>query len=164
MGVISVRRLFFFVAALCAAMLLIAILYFELALGIAPCALCVVQRVNLVAVGAVALAAGLHNPRRVGRSIYAGVALLLTAGALAVGIRHVWMQYSPAGANVTCGPGLDLAFKLYSPFEAIAVILGGSGDCGEIQWALFGLSIPAWTVVGFVVVLVALIMALVRRG
>ena len=54
-------------------------LYAEHVLMLAPCPLCMLQRVAVIALGIVFLAAALHNPGKTGSALYA-LLILLTAG------------------------------------------------------------------------------------
>jgi len=38
--------------------------------------------------------------------------------------------------------------------EVVSSVFKGTGDCGEILWSLFGISIPGWTLLFFLLVLV----------
>jgi disulfide bond formation protein DsbB len=43
--------------------------------------------------------------------------------------------------------------------QALPMIFRGSGDCSEIQWTAFGLSIAEWALVAFVAIVVAAVLA-----
>ena len=77
----SQRLTFFLIAATCAGLLAVA-LYMQEVMGLNPCYLCIVQRVFVIAVGALALLAGLHNPGIVGRRIYSGLGALAALAEL----------------------------------------------------------------------------------
>ena len=36
------------------------------------------------------------------------------------------------------------------PMELVRRVLTGTGDCGTVDWTLFGLSMPVWSLIGFV--------------
>ena len=118
--------------------------------GYEPCPLCVFQRVAVIATGIVLLLAALHDPAgRTGKVIY-GIVGLLTAGAGAfIAGRHVWLQSLPADEVPTCGPGLDYMMDILPMQDVVAMVLTGSGECAEIDFTLLGLSLPAWTLIGF---------------
>jgi disulfide bond formation protein DsbB len=62
----------------------------------------------------------------------------------------VWLQHTPADKRPSCGPGLDYLLSTFGPFDALARILRGSGECGEVDWRFLGLSIPEWTLGCFI--------------
>lgn len=77
----------------CAALLAFG-LYLEHVEGLAPCPLCVVQRIEFVAVGLTCLAAALHGPQRRGRRVYAVLTLLFAGAGMASAGR--WWPSLPA--------------------------------------------------------------------
>lgn len=122
--------------------------------GFEPCPLCVFQRVAVIATGVVLLIAAIHNPASRGGKVVYGVLGLLTAGTGAfIAGRHIWLQSLPADEVPTCGPGLDYMMDIMPMQDVVAMVLTGSGECAEIDFTLLGLSLPAWTLIGFAVLL-----------
>jgi disulfide bond formation protein DsbB len=138
--------------AACAGGMAIAFFYFERHLQLEPCPLCWLQRIAMVAVAGVFLVAAIHNPGRWGARVY-GLLLALTAG---IGVflagRHVWIQHLPADKVPACAPDLEYMLDVFSVGETIRKVVFEAGDCADVQWSLLGLSIPAWTLVAFVVI------------
>ena len=112
-----------------------------------PCPLCVFQRMAVIALGITYLVAALHDPRGWGRRVYSLLILLATALGIAVAGRHVWLQNLPADQVPSCGPGFDYIIDSFPLSEALKVIFTGSGECADIDWQLFGLSMPAWVLI-----------------
>lgn len=117
-----------------------------------PCPLCIFQRVAVLAMGLVFLAAALHNPRRTGSVVY-GILLLLVAGVGAgLAARHVWLQHLPPDQVPACGPGLNYMLEILPFKDVIATVLQGSGECAQAgKWRFLGLTIPGWTLISFIV-------------
>jgi len=123
-------------------------LYAQYVLLLDPCPLCVLQRVATILLGIVFLVAALHNPGKLGSRIYA-VLITLTAGdGVAVAIRHVQLQNLPADEVPACGPGLEYILGNFPLGDALNMIFEGSGECAEVVWRLFGLSMPTWVIIG----------------
>jgi disulfide bond formation protein DsbB len=122
-------------------------LYAEHKLMLMPCPLCVFQRMAVIALGITYLVAALHDPRGWGRRVYSLLILLATALGIAVAGRHVWLQNLPADQVPSCGPGFDYIIDSFPLSEALKVIFTGSGECADIDWQLFGLSMPAWVLI-----------------
>ncbi len=122
-------------------------LYAQHVLGLAPCPLCVFQRVAVIATGAGFLLAALHAPRGGGRRVYG--LLIAAAAAAGVGIasRHVWLQNLPPEKVPACGPGLDFMLDTFALGEVVNMVFSGSGECAEISWSFLGLSMPAWVAI-----------------
>ncbi len=132
-----------------AAGLMATALFFEHAMGLAPCPLCITQRIVVVALGLTGLTAALHNPTAKGYRRY-GVALT-TLGILGIGlaIRQLYIQSLPPGDMPACLPGLDYLIEVMPLTDLLVVMFSGTGDCAEVQWTLLGLSIPGWTLLCF---------------
>ncbi|MBT8097790.1 MAG: disulfide bond formation protein B, partial [Woeseia sp.] len=122
-------------------------LYAQYVLLLDPCPLCVFQRVATILLGLVFLMAALHNPGKLGARIYA-ILILLTAGdGVAIASRHVYLQNLPADKVPACGPGFEYIMQNFALFDALDLIFQGSGECAEVAWRLFGLSMPTWVII-----------------
>lgn len=125
-------------------------LLLEHVVGLEPCPLCIFQRVALIAVGAVFLLGFLHGPGQLAGRVYAILLLLAAGSGSAIAGRHLWLQQLPPDQVPACGPGLDFMLAAFPLLEALAMVFQGSGECAEVH-ALFGLSLPGWTLLAFVV-------------
>ncbi len=129
--------------------------YVQHYLGIEPCPLCIFQRLALLAVGLVFLAATLHGSRDWGAKMY-GVLVGLTTGIGAgIAARHVWLQHLPPEEAPRCGPSLEYMLQAFPLNETLREVLTGSGECARVDWTLLGFSMPEWTLLLFVVLGVA---------
>jgi disulfide bond formation protein DsbB len=129
--------------------LLIAIaLYMQYQMELIPCALCMTQRVFIIAVGLVALVAWLVKAPVSSRS-YPIIGMLLAVIGAGFSMRHVWLQSLPEDLAPACGPTLGYLLENVPFVEALAVLLQGDGNCAESVWSLLGLTIPGWTLVAF---------------
>lgn len=140
------RQLNFAGFVACAAMMGYA-LYAERVLMLMPCPLCVFQRMAVIALGLIFLAAALHNPSAWGRYVYAGFVALATAGGIGVAARHVWLQHLPADQVPACGAGYEYIMETLPLGDALRAIFTGSGECATIDWQFLGLSMPAWVLI-----------------
>ncbi len=137
--------------------------YLDGALGLEPCPLCMTQRVFVVGGGLFCLLAAVHGPERTGRRIYAGIAALWAAGGGAVAVRHVWLQHLPEDLVPACGPSLEYMLATFPFSETLAMVLMGDGNCADVVWTMFGLSIPEQALILFSGLLVANLWQLLRR-
>lgn len=124
--------------------------YSQLVIGLNPCPLCITQRVFVIAVGLIALVAAIHNPKPLGRRVYAVLGMVAAVVGMRVAGQHVWIQSLPADQVPACGPGLTYIFETFPLAEAIRVLFRGDGNCAEIDWTFLGLSMPAWVFIAFV--------------
>jgi disulfide bond formation protein DsbB len=144
---LSTTSIFLFIAVTSLGLQLSA-LFFQYAMGLEPCIMCVYQRVVVM---------GLFFTSAIGflleyKKIPLAPTLLMVANAWIVmtGVNiakeHIEMQTSDS-LFFSC----DIVpnFPEYLPLhEWIPSVFAATGDCGDINWDLFGLSMP--TVVGVV--------------
>jgi disulfide bond formation protein DsbB len=149
------RRIAYVLGFLVCAGLMAWALYLQYGLGLDPCPLCAVQRIAVIAIGVVFLVAAIHNPGRLGAAIYTGLVVLLGLFGVAVAARHVWIQSLPQGEVPACGMGLDYMLETMPFTDVVSKVLAGSGECAAEGWKFLQLAIPSWTLVFFVVMIVA---------
>ncbi len=143
------RIIFGFIAIVCLAAMAAA-LYMEHAMGMEPCPLCVFQRIMVIAAGLIAVVAAIHGPGTLGIRVYSGLIGLAGAVGIAFAGRQVWLQNLPADQVPACGPSLDYLLDVFSFAEVLQMVFSGDGTCAEIHWVFLGLTIPGWTLVGFI--------------
>ena len=127
----------------------VAIIVFEHLMQLAPCPMCIFQRICVIAVGVIALTAALHNPGITGTKIYGGLTVITAIAGGAVSARHIWLQGLPENEVPACGAGLDYLMDIFSLSDVLLMVLQGDGSCAEVVWSFLGLSLPGWTLVGF---------------
>ena len=149
MSLTSSRALFLLAFLLCAGGMGAA-LYLEHVLDQEPCPLCIVQRIMLIGFGVVGLLGALHNPQALGRRIYSSFALLFALGGAATAGRQIWLQTIPADELPSCLPSLDYMLQAFPLQDIIRVVLHGTASCAEVNWTLFGLSIPELSLLAFI--------------
>ncbi|MDN5937733.1 MAG: disulfide bond formation protein B [Salinisphaera sp.] len=121
----------------------------EYGFGLQPCPLCIFQRIAMFATGLVFLVAALHGPRAWGRWLYTALAVVAAGVGAAIAARHVWLLHLPADQVPACGPGLAYLRAVLPWREMLATVLRGDASCADIKAAFLGLSLPAWTMIGF---------------
>lgn len=130
-------------------LLILAALYMEHVMGMAPCPLCITQRIFIILVGLVALVALIHNPAPCGRRVYGALGVLAAIVGGGFSSRHLWLQSLPEDQVPACGPSLEYMFDAFPLAEALSLLLQGDGNCAKVD-TLFGVSIPAWTLLVFI--------------
>jgi protein dithiol:quinone oxidoreductase len=125
-------------------------LYAEHVLGLAPCPLCIFQRVAVIAVGLLFLIAALHGPARTGGRIYGALIGIAALAGVAISARHIWIQAQPPGKVAACGADLDYLLEIMPLTDVVSKVLTGSGECGKVDWTLLGLSMPWWVLIALV--------------
>jgi len=152
---LSVRQWSLAGLAFCVLMIAVA-LGLEHLVGLEPCPLCIFQRVAVIAAGVVFAVAAIHNPAgRLGATLYGLLGLVAVGGGIGVAGRHLWLQSLPADEVPSCGPGLDYMLEVLPLQQVVDMVLSGSGECAEIDFLFLGVSLPGWTLVGFLVLALA---------
>jgi disulfide bond formation protein DsbB len=127
-------------------------LYVQYGLHQEPCPLCILQRIAVMAVGALFLVAALHRPAGGGGRVYGALIGLAALSGIAVAARHVWIIAQPPGSVAECGASLDYMMDVLPLHEVLGKILTGSGECAKVDWSFLGLSMPAWVLMSLVAV------------
>ena len=133
---------------ICAVLIGIA-LYFQYVLYLDPCPLCMVQRVTVMAIGALCLVGFLQNPGAFGRKVYAALLIVISLFGAGIAGRHVYLQNLPADQVPECFPGIEFILQTNPLIDALSIILSGTGECAETLWTFLGISIPGWTLFAF---------------
>ncbi len=149
--------------AVCAALIAYA-LYSQFGLGLDPCPLCIFQRIGIVLLGLIFLAAALHNPQGRGRYAYALLTALAALATLGVAARHLYVQSLPPGSLPSCGAPLTVLLKFTPVWQVIRKVLTGSGECSEVTWRFLGLTMPAWVALWALALGALGVSANLRRG
>ncbi len=130
-----------------------------------PCPLCIFQRVGLMGMGLFALIGAVWVPGRLWlRRLLALLAFLSIGWATAVAGRHVWLQHLPPEDVPACGPGLDYWMQTFPMKDVVQKVLHGSGECAKVDWTFLGWSLPHWSLLFFVVLLVPALIQVLRRS
>lgn len=123
--------------------------FLQLYLGLAPCPLCIIDRIFVVGAGIFFLLAFIHNPGVTGQRIYGFFAALMSLAGILVCWRHIYLQNLPKDAIPSCAPGLDYMLDTLPLSETLTIIFNTSGECADIQWQFLGLTIPEQTLLVF---------------
>ena len=110
--------------------------------GLAPCALCLTQRLLVILAGLIAATGLAHNPRL---GIYPLLAILVSLAGGYFAIRHLYLLTLPADQVPSCGVDFDYMLEVFPLADVLRVMTAGTGDCAEQ-----GATIPALALAGFV--------------
>lgn len=138
-------------------------LYLEQVVGLKPCPMCIVQRLFVILFALVCLVAAIHGPLRCGRRIYALLALLFASAGAATAARQVWLQIVPLDQLGSCSPSLDLMLASMPLQDVVRLLWQGTVDCAAVTWTLFGMSVPEWSLLAFVGMILFSVLQLLRR-
>lgn len=138
--------------------------YAEFYQGINPCPLCLLQRYLFIAAGVIALIAWIHGPARASRFIYAVLLWLVSLTGAALAGRQIYLQMLPPSANEVCLPGLDYLLQTMHWIDVLRLVITGTPECGTVQWRMLGMSMAAWSMIVFIIILLLTLYWAVRRS
>jgi disulfide bond formation protein DsbB len=153
----SSRNLLLAIAAVSLA-LIGAALYLQHAQGMLPCPLCVIQRYFYLGIAIFSLIGVFANKIKAG----AGLALLCALGGLGYVAKHLYVLAHP---GFSCG--IDPMQTTLNKIPTATLLPGlfrADGLCEAAQETVFGLNVPQWSAVWFVILTLALVWVLVRRA
>lgn len=116
-----------------------------------PCSLCIIDRILVFILTLFFLIALWHNPKKLGQQIYSVLGFTIAFAGIILTARHLWLIHLPRELVPACGPSFNYLIETLSPKEALIVILKGSGECAENNSLFWGLSLPFWTMVVFII-------------
>ena len=148
---LQTRLIYLYIFLFCVTLLGIA-MYMEKVMMMEPCPLCMTQRFFFVLAGLTSLMAFIHHPKGTGKLIYGFLAALFAVAGGGFAIRQIWLQHLPKDQVPACGPSVAYMFQELPLTEALATMFTGDGNCAEIAWQdpIIGMSIPQWSLVGFI--------------
>ncbi|MEP7742545.1 disulfide bond formation protein DsbB [Vibrio parahaemolyticus] len=136
-------------------------LYFQHVMMLAPCVMCIYERVAMMGIGGAAII-GLIAPKN---ALFRWLGLigwgLSSYKGLMLAMQHVDYQFNPS-PFATCD--LFVTFPSWAPLNQwVPWMFEAYGDCSKIVWQLFDLSMPQWLVVIFAGNLVALALIVIAQ-
>jgi len=128
--------------------------YLQLVHDMLPCPLCVIQRYAFIGIGIAALIGALSGKVRAG----AGVALLAALGGLGTVGKHLYVLANP---GFSCGiDPMETTLNTIPTATMMPWLFKAEGLCESATDRLFGLSIPQWSAVWFVLLTLGLVWVL----
>nr|WP_267135747.1 MULTISPECIES: disulfide bond formation protein DsbB [Vibrio] len=136
-------------------------LYFQHVMMLAPCVMCIYERVAMMGVGVAAIV-GLMAPNN---PVFRWLGLigwgLSSYKGLLLAQQHVDYQFNPS-PFATCD--LFVTFPSWAPLNQWAPwMFEAYGDCSKIVWQFLDLSMPQWLVVIFAGNLIALALIVIAQ-
>jgi disulfide bond formation protein DsbB len=152
------KPILFVVALICFALLGFA-LYLQHVKFMQPCPLCIIQRYAFAVVGIICLVFAILPRGAIKIGSYLGV--LAALGGAGTAGWHLWVKAHP---TVSCGiDPLETALNKLPTTQWLPQVFKADGMCTTEYEPIFGLSIPQWSLVWFVILIVVLLWAAGRQ-
>ena len=150
------------ILALSALGLELAALYFQYMMGLAPCIMCIYQRVAIWAIFFAGII-GTFGCKFVLTRLLAYI--LWATGSiwgLLIAIEHVEMQSATFSLFFSCE--FTPNFPSWAPLhEWLPALFEATGDCGKISWEFLGYSMPQWMIVVYASYAIVFAVVLIAR-
>lgn len=138
-----------------------AAVFFEYYDHLAPCMLCIMQRVLFLSIFFVAAFGFLISKASfILRRIASVLIFIISLMGMSVVARQLWIASLPEAQRPLCLPSVEYIFNNFLWNEILPLFFIGTGDCAEISWKFLGLSMPAWSLVFFAAISVGSIFLL----
>ena len=140
-----------FLGAIIAFIMIISALAIQLTFNLEPCPLCITQRIIFIVIGALFILFALL-PSNNAYIKLSHLISILAAGLVGVifSIRHILIQAKIIEIPAECGIDLDYMFENFPFTEAVNLLFKGTGDCSQIDWTFFGITLPQMALLGYI--------------
>jgi disulfide bond formation protein DsbB len=136
-------------------------LYFQYAMGLAPCIMCIYQRTAIWGIFFAGVVGSLGNKNSVLRIIAFSLWGLGAIWGLLIAVEHVEIQSATMSFLYSCE--IIPNFPSWAPLhEWLPSLFEATGDCGDIDWQFIGYTMPQIMIVvygGFSAVLAVILLA-----
>jgi len=151
---VACSRSLFFTVFIAGTLVLGVSYYLEYVVGLKPCGLCLLQRFCLALLTGVCLLASVHGPGRFGSFLYWLLGLICSLVGTVSAWWQVMLQSDPAHQLSTCTPDLGDLFASAHWMYVLQQMFKGTLGCAQISWTVFDLSIPEWSLLFFVAMMI----------
>jgi len=140
--------------ALSALALELCALFFQYAMDLAPCIMCVYQRVAIAGIFLAGMVGFIGCKFLIARVLAHGLWAVGAIWGLLIALEHVEIQENAGSLFYSCD--FFPNFPTWAPLhEWIPFLFDATGDCGDINWQFLGYSMPQWMVVVYGLYVVA---------
>ena len=131
--------------------------------GLVPCALCLMQRVWMIAAGLIALVAWMVTSTHAANNrLYPALSATMAGIGAGFSIRHLYLQTLPEHEAPSCGPDVDYMLENFPLADVLLVMTRGTGDCAKVT-SIVDVLIPVGALVIFLLVIALCAVRTVRR-
>ncbi len=137
-------------------------LFFQYAMDLAPCIMCVYQRVAIAAIFLAGLTGCLGYRHLIARMLAHGLWATGAIWGFFIALEHVEIQENSGSLFFSCD--FFPNFPTWAPLhEWIPFLFEATGDCGDINWDFLGYSMPQWMVVVYGLYTAAFVVIIASR-
>ncbi|GHE77947.1 disulfide bond formation protein DsbB [Thalassotalea profundi] len=125
-----------------------AALFFQYVLDLAPCIMCIYQRVAIWAIFFAGVIGSIGAKYLIARLVAFGLWGTGAIWGLLIALEHVEAQSSTMSFLFSCE--FVPNFPSWAPLhEWIPALFAATGDCGDIHWQFVGYTMPQWMIINY---------------
>ena len=137
-------------------------LFFQYAMGLAPCIMCIYQRVAIWSIFLAGIIGIFAHQYLIGRALAYGLWGVGAFWGFFIALEHVEMQSAASSFFFSCE--FVPNFPIWAPLHQwLPFLFEATGDCGDINWQFFGYSMPQWMTVIYGAFSLALVLVIACR-
>jgi disulfide bond formation protein DsbB len=136
--------------------------YLQFWKGVAPCPLCLLQRIVLGIIGILFFLGMAFKFKKIGSIILGLLGFLFSIGGALLAGRQVWIQHLPPNQSMDCGASLQYMLHVLPPDEVLKKIFEGTAECSIVDWSLWGLSMAELSLIWFIAFAIFALFQIVR--
>ena len=138
--------------------LLGAALYVQYVLYMFPCPWCVIQRYAFFMISLTCLISAFLSPGAARRGSVFGV--LFALGGAGAAIWLIWLQAHP---SASCGiDPVETSLNQFPAAKLLPLLFEANGMCATEYDPIFGLTVPRWSLLSFIAIIIVLVARIVR--
>ncbi len=130
---------------------------------LSPCPLCILQRWIFSLLFLVFFVGSFRINTKPKAQFYGITTLTISLLGIVLSGRHLWLIYHPAQEIGVCAPNLFYLFKQRPMIEGVRTLFWGSGDCATMAGTFWGISLPLWTLIGFLLLAIISLWQTIRN-
>lgn len=132
-----------------ASVMLAIVLYLQITTYIFPCLFCVYLRGITILYGLTSALALFYIPKKWGKILYKALFILYSVIGVLISIHLLRLQIAPVETSQLCSQGLSVDFSTWPFAEIFSLVLTPYGDCVALDTAVWGISLPFWSLMAF---------------
>lgn len=150
----SLYRFWQCLLAVLSVLVLMASFYFQYVRGLSPCPLCLMQRYSVMILMMLCWMRFYLNDSAGARRVRVMQWIISLSGLYFAG-RQMWLQSLPPASVPACMPDLSTLMRYFPWQDSLRALFLGAGECSHVDWHAFGLTMPQWSALYFIGMLIA---------
>jgi disulfide bond formation protein DsbB len=137
--------------------------YLQFWKGIAPCPLCLLQRIMMFILGIIFLFGMTLSYKKYRYMVIGALAMIFSVFGAMLAARQVWIQHLPANQSPDCGVSLEYMLHVLPLDQVLKKIFSGTAECSLVDWSIWGFSLAQLTLVTFIFLTVFAFWQMIRK-